>query len=772
MRLYFKHLRRCIARRPVQPIVLSLVLALSVLVSVFSLTVRDMIFREIEGSRIVGYGEADITISLSGVSSSRFMSSDRAQELIGERGRAIGTYSLAAILDDGSTAFCTAGDFTRLSDFFDFKFSEITPISQSEITEVAYISRSLAEAKRLSVGDSLSVRLASVTREYRVAGIAESRFFSDSDILIDTTGMMRAVTSSSPALSAIADSFKPSSRIFIDVYDGAVEDCLQILSQSAEFSDKDILVVEDRLENESDIMALGAPMAIAVVLTSLLSLAVAFTCLYILSYERADENRSFVYAGAKPDRLRATQYLEIFVYWLLGGSLGLACLVPTVKLLRNVSGFEYAEGDIPLSAIAIGSLAILLVSLLSVLVFNISSSGRRKIKMPEPTRATPSLAVAISYLLCLLTVAILPVSSVFGVFVIFVVLSILLLLVLTPGIIRTVTGYMSRRVDRIALDGGCPAPRLYAPKNLFSLSILQNTARLVAVASLVALNLTIVIGSYFGSTVATENMINGDYAVINASDSCYDALISREEVSSATKLYIGRESQSNGIQVNTLASADIVALSDTLSVSSLPKGNEAILSRAQARMLSLNVGDGFSLTVGGKECELVVSQIAMTAAPVMIFDAEYFGIPYNTLVVNGSEGYSNSEVFDATVSATALEMAAVTELQSLVSESIRPIRVYLRAALFIFAVSLVFMMSGITNNLIESYRSRSSEFELYRLAGMSERDIGRMKRRELLLTFLFGALIGAILFLIQLFAVQKVLFAFGMDLFIGFVSII
>ena len=163
-----------------------------------------------------------------------------------------------------------------------------------------------------------------------------------------------------------------------------------------------------------------------------------------------------------------------------------------------------------------------------------------------------------------------------------------------------------------------------------------------------------------------------------------------------------------------------------------------------------------------------MSDICNSSVQLLIFDAEHFDIAYNMLIVNGDEAVSKDYLYEQITSATTLEMAAVISVDQMLQDNVRVARILLRATIFVLAVACLFMLVAMINNLIESYRFRREEFELYRISGMSRRDIRRMKALELTITFGVGGLVGLVLFVVSLIATQKALIIFGMDTFRGF----
>ncbi|MBO7196971.1 MAG: hypothetical protein J6V80_06620 [Clostridia bacterium] len=759
MRLILKHLFRTVRQRPTQPIILTLTLALSVVVSMFALTTDSMIMSEIIIATREEYGESDFTVSLNADSNSRFMFSSQVRDILGDRADAVGAFELAAFVGDDSRAvFAVATELDKISSIFDFRFTEISPISPSSVGECVFVSSDFARENSLSLGDSVEIEIGRVKRSYIVCGISDAKFMASFDLMLDVVGVMRILTSSSPILAPMADSFKPGGTIYVDASSGLENECIDLLLSDDSFSDKVITRVEEQVSGNNTVNFINIPMRVAVLLALLLSAAITYTCFYILSTERVEENIVLSYAGANGRMLSGLQYLEALVYWLIGGGLGLALSLPILGSIADFSGFRYAEAVTSGKNIFISELGILVSSLVAVAVFTHMPKehiGKKINRLSGVIAVTLGLGFIISYI----AVFLMPPSYTFAPFVVGACFLLLLILTIVPGILKWLCHLIDSRIGK--------TPRSafkYAVKNLFKVSILHNTGRLVAAVSIIVITMLFVIGSYFGTIESSAAMISGDYAVLGANARCYELISSSENVESLYGIYYSREKI--GYSYTSVISADTVdSLSPDLGVTELPVGNGAIISRGHSKMLSLDVGDSLSVEISGRKVELRIVEIAKSPTQFLLVDADGLGIAPNMIVVNGADGVSDSELFEELSFVTSLEMVAVTPLFDLLNEWVEPLRVFLRAALLLLAISVIFASIGILDNLGESYRARKGEFELYRMAGMSPVEITKMKMYEILATFGVGILIGVLLFVVEMFAVHTAISHFGYDVF-------
>ena len=97
MKLFFKHLLRSTLKKPLQPILLTLTLALAVMASIFTLTLERMIDDENSALQAVTYGSADLTVTLDGASTSRFMFVKDAEQILGESAKVAGAFRFRSL---------------------------------------------------------------------------------------------------------------------------------------------------------------------------------------------------------------------------------------------------------------------------------------------------------------------------------------------------------------------------------------------------------------------------------------------------------------------------------------------------------------------------------------------------------------------------------------------------------------------------------------------------------------------------------------------------
>ncbi len=766
MSLFFKHLIRSVKKRPTQPLILIFTMAVAVAVCILSLTLRGSLVDEERLAAKEEYGAADITVSLNGKSKTRFIFADEIEELIGDGAKCAGYYEIIASPDMKETVLIGAAvDFESIGDIFELNFSEYAGVSESTAQSSVFITRALASELGISAGDGLTLRIFNKDKSFTVAGISEKPFMKSYDVMVDITGIMHLLAGDSVFGSVMGDDFKPSSRVFIDLTDGAdVEEALAVLKSSPELADKSIEAAVSAKGGSSSSEIYAISLNLAVVLICLIAAVVCFSSFYILSMERSEENGVFVVAGAKPSLMNFMQYAEILIYWLLGGAFGIGALVPLLPLAEKYIGFAFAGLDLTLRYAALGALIMLAVALLTASAFILFGK-----KSPRAQRGGIGLLVllfvlsvvgyAFTYSLSgkwCLTVGFATAITVF-----------LFAFFSAKPILRFAASLACRFAQRSLFKGRRSLSSFYySMKNLYSVDALHNVSRLISLSVAVCVCVFFAVGNGKGNIIASRAMFTDEYVIVNGTSRCAERVAMSESVESVGRAYMSMDPLDNDCITNMISVSDLSLLTEELGISALPTGNEAVISDGQAKMLSLNVGDSF--TVEGMELEVI--EIINCVISVTVFDCEHFGIDYDLVIPRAKAGISDSELLRQLNLACADDVASIVSTSGLMDARLRVIGTFLRSADLLLPAALAVIAVGIPDTLAESYRKRREELELFRVAGMSRGEVARMKRLELVFSTAFGVLFGGVVFAAVIPAIRQAMLSFGSDIIDGFLQ--
>ncbi|MBE7080218.1 MAG: hypothetical protein E7371_03165 [Clostridiales bacterium] len=766
MKLFFKHLAKSIAKKPLQPIILVLTLTLAIAVSIFSFSMRAALDEEIVNGQAAKYGNAQISIGLSGDAASRFMFAEDVENLLGDDCTAVGTFELPVTVGkEQKTFFGVAVDFREIGGIFDFTFIEYGEVTPSTVGYSAFVTQAFASENDLKLGDDFTVRVFGAEKSYKVSGISRKAFLGEYSMMVDITGVIRLITDDSPLLSALGDGFKPSSTIFVRVNGAdAVENMIHTLQADERFADKTIEDVSRAMYRQSNVNSLGRIIDVSAVLAALLSASVTFCCFYIIGSERTEENYAFTLSGAKPWMLNGLQYAEIILYWIVSTVLGCLLTAPMTKLLFALAGFRYASAAVRPLQMAFGAGLLLFVSLATVTMFIGVQKTKRKNK---PETHAENRAVFFTVLCALaLTVSsfITPMDIRFELYIVLALSLCFCAFVVTPVLIKWLaTKWNASFEQRFSKEYRLRKTALrYAVKNIFSVKILHNISRLVAVLSAIVLTACLLVVSAFGNVKSTKAFFNGDYLLMNATESCQDKVTQCVSVENSVRVYFSDHSGTRIVSAESLE-----GLSQEIAITQLPQGNQAVIGSGEAKMRSLKVGDNFTRTIDGRRLDFVIIEVVSSAVPFVLFDCEYFGIPYNIMVVQGAENVSKGALLQELTDKTALELAVVLTVEDLFEEKFATTRICLNLGLIFLLIVAFFACVGIVDNLYESYRARKEEFNLYVYSGMSGKEIRQMKIWEVLLTFGGGLALGIVGFALLSLGANACFYTFGFETFLN-----
>ena len=749
MKLFFKHMLRSIRGRPIQPIILVLTLSLSLAVSSIILSIKSAIFNETMSEFSEKFGSSDIMISVDSNSTSRFIFASEVEKIIPEGASVSGYYELL-VTSGEEVMLGAAADFNTVGNVFDIAFTEYGKITEDNLASSVIIDSNFAKRHSLSVGDGLSFSLFGKEVTYTVQGITKAYPLGNHEILLDIGGVMKLLTANSAFAAVIGEDFKPCSKLFIDLDDGVdAEEVMNLLYASESFSDKTI----SGTPRAGNVTVLDLIITFAVTLSFVMTCVVSFSSFSILQRQRKDENEAFSIAGATRRQLNAMQYAEVLIYWILGTLFGTLFALPINALSNLYADLRYVKIELSAANMLISS-AVLLVSLLLTVTLFVRSGASVK-------KARGGLTVyifAIATALCCILHFILPIELKFAFGLATVILICLLVFLSAPKILCCLVKWLGGRVKTKTLS------LYYALRNIFSVKALHNTVRLTALLFAALSCVFTVIWSLRGNAELMGRVFNTEYVVLNGTSRCRDKIASCEGVNSVEGAYITTYAHKNSYQTSVVSVSDISVFSEDIPITKKPVGDEAVISYAEAKMLSLEVGDSFTIDVSGLPQTLRVIEIVKTGFNFVLIDCEHFNISYNVMLPILEDGVDEGEFIGRVTALTADEIATVTRSDTLLESRIKGFGIYTRCGDLMLFVVLAFALIGLIDTTVESYNVRAYEFELYRVGGMSKKAVRKLKLFEILITVAFGIAVGLIGYVIILPIVEEAMYGIGYEL--------
>lgn len=741
MRLFFKHLLVSIKRKPLQPLILSLTIAIAIAVSCICMCTKHALHNENELSKAAQYGKAELAITLNSDAASRFMFAHEANELLGERGYAVGAYEIVLSLPEWEgVSFGAAVDFYEINKMFDLRFSAYGEVTNEALTTTAFITEGFAREHGLRVGDHFGVRLFSRELTYTVGGISRDAYLGQYPVIIDIRGAVKALAADSVIASAMGEGFQPSSILYVDVADGydAIA-CMESLQASPAFGDKTYTDTAAATKGQTNVAVFDITVNLSIVLVLLLAMAVSFCCFYILGDERREENQSFVYAGAKPVYLHLLQFAEVTIYWLVGALVGVPLAALFGCWVDELIGLRYAVASITPQTVLLSVLFLLAVSYLTTGIFVLSRGKRaKKRESNRVAAAIPIAAVALA-----VGTLLVPPGMKIKLGVAALIVTLLCMFVFVPKVLLLLLRAANKHLDKRAREGRACAPALvYAVKNIGSVKLLHNVARLGAMLiAVVLLAATMIVGSYATVDLVTEPL-QSDYVIVGAAQRCRERILQREEIKGVESVYFSTAHLTNHSIVTAISAESCDTLSAEFGVTRLPEGKGAVISRSVARQLSLKVGDSIAVVCDNKPLALVVEEIAPSPMAFVLFDCEEVGIRPNLLIPIKADHVDSSEALQAASAAIAEDVATILPTNELLGDKLATVRIYCACGNVMLTIIVAFALIGLADSLYNSYRARRGEMALFAQSGMSRKEIRGLKAREILLTLLVGAVIA------------------------------
>ncbi len=190
-----------------------------------------------------------------------------------------------------------------------------------------------------------------------------------------------------------------------------------------------------------------------------------------------------------------------------------------------------------------------------------------------------------------------------------------------------------------------------------------------------------------------------------------------------------------------LASGTLAALTD----------GTALVSKATADDLGLQVGDTTTMKMQGGEVRLEVAGVLSSAAAVpagalVTFDTFDKGAiaPLDSLVFVNKEPGADTDTVRAAIEKITADLPTVTvkDPEGFAQEQKKQINQFLNLIYGLLLLSVVIAILGVVNTLGLSVIERTREIGLLRAIGMSRRQLRRMIRLESIVVAVFGALLG------------------------------
>ncbi len=802
IRIFFKHLFTSIRKRPMQPILLILVIALSVAVGVTAFHTRIFLKEESELAIAAKNGTADFTVTFSSESPMRFLFEDDIVEALDdERAVVCGAFTVPVYYgDDEEFYYGIATDFNTVSKIFDVSFVEYSQFHKNQVDSSVFVSRKFVEETGVKLGGEINLKIINNVEKFTVVGISQNDLLGECDVMIDITTLVGTIAQDSLFVTLLGEDFVPSTKVFVSV-DGDVDAAIAKIYNVYDN------VIATKVTHDETLEKQTKPIVMLIIaLAVCFTLAVIYVCFAVLTAQRQAENALFYAAGAKSYMLNALSVAEMFIYWLIGGLIGIGLSYPVAEFFIAIGNFKYCEPNITEWTLA-ASLAITLCAAEGSMCLFMFVESRHKKKAKKIAEANKekyevqtdqqaevkenvgndeitktavrsdvkkvgregtknylrlflivltTLSLAFGFLSIIENVTTKTIFGIVGIF----------------GLLVAVfigTKYLFPRVAH-ALSNlkKLPVTLKYAIKNASKVESLANTASVVALLLIVMGAVGTLLTFSIKSAETDTNYFVGEYMLQNITESGLEKLKNADNIEDVYSVYIATGIYDENTILTLFSANDAKGFLPHVQLDELPHGNQLYMCEEYALSLNLHIGDEFTLTINGVEYEFVLAKFSHIGGAVFFINFEDMGFSPTYYEVVGKEGLSDDEVKQSIVSELTFESAVILPTTAMTTRYVENANRYTTCIEFISIFLLLFSIIGIADSIVSSYKSRKDEFACYASAGMNKAMLKKLKSCEIAFAFLFAIVIAVVSFVFAFGDLHQIIRSFTVNIFYVF----
>ncbi len=775
MKYFFKHLLRTIKAFPIQPILILLTVTLSVAVAVTAVRTEGM-FSEHAEARADQEGRlGDLIITVPGDSEVRMLFSEDAEPIVGERAQILGEYTLTAYYTDASGGHLlsvSSVDLAAADAFFDFSYTEYGRFTAQELDRSIMLSSSAASQYGLHVGDTVTLRLLNIDEDYTVQAIAEpTGLFSERDILLPITAAVRLLSRHAPELAALGNGFSPYNRLILRADPAYHTELFEELSSSEAFRDRSVELTS--IQTQTEYLLFWQMNIVRLLALSILLLCgiLIGTALSRLRTMRTCEIALFCSIGASRRQLWLLQLMENALYALLGSAAGALLAIPLIRHVGRLFAWQREPLAMTHENVLFGfgfaGLLMLGFSLPSLLIQPKELCITEETDPDEvrPRRRTPAIPIAF----CLIVPAVilcfaLPTKHTLIPGITAALVLIWLLYLLTPYLLRGTAELLARLQQRRAAPKPTPFLSL---RNLKNHPTLSHSARLFAVLLAILSTLTVCRGMLKDQIDMMQELVRGEMIAVGLPNDLHEELEAHSAVTGVMPLQISMnaELEQEYSVIALSANGDLSScLHPKLIPDVLPQDGQAAVSVGIAALLELEVGDRFSISLGGVEKTYTVCELLRLQAPIVMLPTKHVGSERLTCI-RLRDNVTDDELNELLA---LLESRGVmmTDTAELLGDFPLTMRGFSRLLSDVMLAGTFISAIGIANLLIGVYHARTRERALLSMCGMTRGQIIRSGALELIALFVFAVLIAAPAGATLCLLLDRVMRAAGMALFV------
>ncbi|MDD3382340.1 MAG: ABC transporter permease [Bacilli bacterium] len=757
MFVYFKHIFNSIKRKPTQPIIIIVTIAIAVAIFLATLAVKDVFASFAVIKYKASAGDTDISINVSSQSEVRFMEITKAEELLDEGDKAYGIYTVTSIYDDGvknHTANIYATDLNKINEFNSFELESFAGLGQSQINNKIIISEEFASKHNLELNDEIYLKVFDFDKRYEVAGIAKNTgLFFNHDVLAHDEAIIDSIWR---GLGLGFVNTPIYNKILVKLADkSTLEEKINIFKASDYFSDKEI-ILSDRGSDTLLLDAQGKLLLIIALLVGLLSIVIIYSSVVLLMGNRIDSVAIFKSVGATKNQMNLLLLLELLVYAIIGNIIGLLLSGVFLDILTKILNIE---------GLSLETLPIYYVYSFGFGVLLIISSGIFQI-VGTTKKSLTELLVGINKNYSLINIKVLAmlvvifISSYVMMFFIpteyiiyynlyLFILTCILIIYLLPYVVRLIY----KIIEKIFTDNKKQGLiKIVSRSNNRNKSIL-NTNRLFIFSLILATLISTFVGIVKYEINRLENAYVGDLHIQNIADpldTTYNTVLNTDGISSANKYLFVTNCLLFGEDNLDLIALNPQEISEILNVSEFKlqtldfSNDEILLPEGLIIRNNLKIGDSVVINIGRNEVNFILKGSLDSPLMYFIADINYVDLGYNGLSLKLDE--EKAEIaYENLILEFNNKPYIFLESRDISDYFIDMLTSFIRLFNAFLILVILIVLVGLINNLVIALQERRSEFKILWQNGLSKMQFLKLISLESSINS-FGVIILGVIF--------------------------
>lgn len=777
MKLFGKHIFRSIKAHPIQPIIITLIVALCVAVMIVSVILPINIYRNEQEGLGVDEWSSDLYIALKSTSDVRLVYEDDVADAVGERGRVLGEFSLTGFSDFGkdederSQVDIGAFDLQAADEFYQIRYLERGKITNNNLNTTAIISTDFAEYNSLKLGDTFAVNVLGHEFSYTVRAIAaETGIFKSCKVLVDVISVRQALAERSPIIAALPSDISPYTGVHIKVADGYdAEELKSELESLPAFENKRVEIVGDTSSVDSFVILLTVSVLIPALLLLVVAAMMITSTLDLLTKKRQVDLALFRAVGADSRQMNLMLYLEALIYGTLGGIIGSILSIPIIRGLDNLYDFRHVDMSFGAFELVIGIASSLIFT--TACAYMRIRKQRRKSLSSELVGANldtdrrfslKKLLYAAPLALCGVITLLLPARHKYAPAFLTMIFTVVFLYVIAPYIIYAFSSLASRIMYKMRRGGGKLMLATHSCMNSYPL---KHAGRIMVIMLTMLISLSSVLIAIEQYLAAYTSIGTFDYAGVSVDDVTKEDLYQLDGVVALADTIVER----NVLLDDSIVIAGIAVNGDAeqcfngdIFPRAMPVGDNIALSVGIAKMLGVDVGDIVKCEIGGIPCELTLSEIVKTSGNFVFYDANYIGADsYMTCICLDGTDESREELM-ALLDERGVRYITVDEFFSSTYNAVNRQLVVFKQ---MFYAMILMTAVGISNVLSEQRIARRREFEVLVQNGMTRRGVTALSALEAACLLVFAAFASLVFSQLICVTIDTAATSFGLKLY-------